>query len=49
MDNPSSLLTIALQHSDLDEFEVSGTMDKVVIHLQREQPETDSGFDVVNS
>lgn len=47
MDNASAQLAIALQLHDLDELEVSGTADKLVIRLQRQQLEIDSGFDAV--
>ena len=47
MDNASAQLAIALQLRDLDELEASGTIDKVVIRLQRQQLEIDSGFDAI--
>ena len=47
MDNASAQLAIALQLRDLDELEVSGTVDKFVVRLQRQQLEIDSGFDAV--
>lgn len=47
MDNASARLAIALQLRDLDELEASGTVDKLVIRLQRQQLEIDSGFDAV--
>ena len=47
MDNASAQLAIALQLQDLDELEVSGTVDKFVVRLQRQQLEIDSGFDAV--
>ena len=47
IDNESAKLAIALQLHDLDELEVSGTVDKFVIRLQRQQLEIDSGFDAV--
>ena len=47
MDNASAQLAIALQLRDLDELEASGTVDKLVIRLQRQQLEIDSGFDAI--
>ena len=47
MDNASAQIAIALQLRDLDELESLGTIDQQVIHLQRQQLETDSGFDAV--
>ena len=47
MDNASARLAIALQLRDLDELEASGTGDHLVIRLQRQQLEIDSGFDAV--
>ena len=47
LDNASAQLAIALQLHDLDELEASGTVDKVLIGLQRQQLEFDSGFDAV--
>ena len=47
MDNDSAKLAIALQLHDLDELEVSGTVDGFVVRLQRQQLEIDSGFDAV--
>ena len=47
MDNASAQLAIALQLRDLDELEASGTVDKLVIHLQRQQLEIGSGFDAI--
>ena len=47
MDNASAQLAIALQLHDLDELEASGTVDKLVIRIQRQQLEVDSGFDAV--
>ena len=47
MDNASAQLAIALQLHDLNELEALGTVDKAVIHLQRQQLEIDSGFDEV--
>ena len=47
MDNASAQLAIALQLRDLNELEVSGTVDNFVIRLQRQQLEIDSGFDAV--
>ncbi len=48
MDNASAQLAIALQLRDLDELEASGTVEKYVIHIQRQQLEIDSGFDTVS-
>lgn len=45
MDDASAQLAIALQLHDLDELEASGTADKLVICLQREQLKIDAGFD----
>ena len=47
MDNASAELAIALQLRDLDELESQGTIDQQVIDLQRQQLDTDSGFDAV--
>ena len=47
LDNASAQLAIALQLHDLDELEASGTVDKFLIGLQRQQLELDSGFDAV--
>ena len=47
MDNESAKLAIALQLHDLDELEAQGTVDKLVIRIQRQQLEVDSGFDAV--
>ena len=47
MDNASAQLAIALQLQDLNELEASGTVDKFIIRLQRQQLETDFGFDAV--
>ena len=47
MDNASAQLAIALQLRDLDELETRGAVDKLVIRLQRQQLEVDSGFDAV--
>ena len=47
MDNASAQLAIALQLRDLDELEASGTVDNLVIRLQRQQLESDSGFDAI--
>ena len=47
LDDASAQLAIALQLHDLDELEASGTADKVVIGLQRQQLEFDSGFDAI--
>lgn len=47
MDNASAQLAIAMQLRDLNELEASGTVDKVVVRLQREQLEIDSGFDAI--
>ena len=44
MDNASAQLAIALR---LRELEASGTVDKIIIRLQRQQLEIDSGFDAV--
>ena len=45
VDDASAQLAIALQLHDLDELEASGTADKLVICLQREQLKIDAGFD----
>ena len=47
LDNASAQLAVALQLHDLDELEASGTVDKVLIGLQRQQLEFDSGFDAI--
>ena len=47
LDNASAQLAIALQLHDLDELEASGTVDKLLIDLQRQQLEFDSGFDAI--
>ena len=47
MDNESAKLAIALQLHDLDELEAQKAVDKLVIRLQRQQLEVDSGFDAV--
>ena len=47
LDNASAQLAIALQLHDLDELEAAGTADKLLIGLQRQQLELDSGFDAV--
>ena len=47
LDNASAQLAIALQLRDLDGLEASGTVDKFLIGLQRQQLEFDSGFDAV--
>lgn len=47
MDNASAQLAIALHLHDLDELEASGAVDKLVIRIQRQQLEVDSGFDAV--
>ena len=47
MDNASAQLAIALQLQDLNELEASGTVDRFVIRLQRQQLENDFGFDAV--
>ena len=45
LDNASAQVAIALQIHDLDELEASGTADRLLIGLQRQQLEFDSGFD----
>ena len=47
LDNASAQLAITLQLHDLDELEASGTVEKVLIGLQRQQLEFDSGFDAI--
>ena len=47
LDNASAQLAIALQLHDLHELEASGTVDKFLIGLQRQQLELDSGFDAI--
>ena len=47
MDNASAQLAIALQLQDLNELEASGTADRFVVRLQRQQLEIDSGFNAV--
>ena len=47
MDNASAQLAIALQLQDLNELEARGAVDKLVIRLQRQQFEVDSGFDAI--